>query len=194
MSTTKNGSKCSHHNVVVVADTVKRLLDSGLNTKDLMIISFYNESVMLIKRLLALRKISVAVELASVDSSQGREKLVVIVEISTTANRELPLGFLRKVNRLNAAMTRAREGRIVISHKRVCQDIVFNKMASGIWLQDFARTHIADKQTKFITVGRRLLEHETFFTPDRYEIVSRVKPAPGEKAKCASTIYNTLRR
>ena len=110
-----------------------------------------------------------------------REKLVVIVEISTTANR------------LNVAMTRAREGRIVISHKRICQDIVFNKMASGIWLQNFARTHIADKQTKFITVGRRLLEHETFFTPDRYEIVSRVKPAPGEKAKCASTIYNTLR-
>ncbi|KAK6595818.1 hypothetical protein H4I96_10137 [Botrytis cinerea] len=71
-------------------------------------------------------------------------------------------------------MTRAREGRIVISHKRVCQDIAFNKMASGIWLQDFARTHIADKQTKFITVGRRLLDHETFFTPDRYEIVSRM--------------------
>ncbi|KAJ1617727.1 P-loop containing nucleoside triphosphate hydrolase protein [Pavlovales sp. CCMP2436] len=87
----------------------------GISAEQLGVISPYNGQVTLLRRLLgrALGAHARAVEVASVDGFQGREKEVVIVS-TVRANGRGQVGFLSDWRRANVALTRAKRGLLVV--------------------------------------------------------------------------------
>jgi hypothetical protein len=61
--------KSTLHNIVVLLDIVKSLLAAGFCQSEILVVSFYSDSVHLIARSWRQHGISVDVECASVDSS-----------------------------------------------------------------------------------------------------------------------------
>eukprot|EP00301_Raphidiophrys_heterophryoidea_P022584 c6712_g1_i2.p1 GENE.c6712_g1_i2~~c6712_g1_i2.p1 ORF type:complete len:323 (-),score=65.53 c6712_g1_i2:169-1137(-) len=77
-----------------------------------------------------------AVEIASVDGFQGREKELVIVS-AVRANSQCDVGFLSDWRRLNVTLTRARRGLVVLGHTPTLQ------METRFWRPwlDWVHTH-----------------------------------------------------
>ncbi len=76
------------------------------------------------------------VEVASVDSFQGREKDFIILSC-VRSNENQGIGFLRDSRRLNVALTRARYGVIVIGNARLL-------MKNGLW--NSLLRHLSDRE------------------------------------------------
>jgi superfamily I DNA and/or RNA helicase len=94
---------------VLAAKIVDELLSSGLNPRQLAVLTPY---VAQSKKLKGLIKIP-GLEIGSVDGFQGREKEATIVSL-VRSNDEGEVGFLGDTRRMNVAMTRARRLLIVI--------------------------------------------------------------------------------
>jgi hypothetical protein len=109
----KDGSsKTNHHHAVMVLILAKDTLSFGALPQQLMVIAMYRSQVALIKRLFQHYHIDVAVN--TVDSSEGKEAPIVIVDLTTPARKHSEIGFLRDQRRINVAFSRAMDGRIVL--------------------------------------------------------------------------------
>ncbi|KAF7921690.1 uncharacterized protein EAE98_008537 [Botrytis deweyae] len=178
-------SKTNHQNVVVVCDLVKSLLEEGIMAEDILVISFYGESVSLIRRFLKSQNIQnvdvevPSVEVCSVDGSQGREKMVVIIESSSRCHFGDTPGFLRQSNRINVAMTRARECRIFVGHRLMCSTLNSKMRVTKALklLKAIPKKHDAEGQLKVVRVGKRILDYENDLRPDAYVQVAKILPA-----------------
>ncbi|MBN8656610.1 MAG: AAA family ATPase [Anaerolineae bacterium] len=101
----------------LVVKKVNELMEHGVLSKDISIISPYSAQVKLLRQ--KLNKIAAGdgglsgIEIDSVDGFQGREKEVVIVSL-VRSNRDGDVGFLADTRRMNVALTRARRKLIVI--------------------------------------------------------------------------------
>ncbi len=102
-------SRCNPLEADLVLRKVSALLDAGLRSADLAVISPYSAQV----RLLRERIPQPEIEIDSVDGFQGREKEAVIVSL-VRSNPDREIGFLEDVRRMNVALTRARRKLIVI--------------------------------------------------------------------------------
>ena len=107
-------SKCNDAEVRVVVDVVYRLLRENMHASEIGIVTPYGSQVREIRRALGhgLRD----VETHSVDGFQGREKTVIIFS-AVRANRGGHVGFLADWCRTNVAVTRAKNGLIVIGRE-----------------------------------------------------------------------------
>lgn len=86
----------------------RRLDPRPMTEHDLILVAAYNAQVRLLKSVLVDAGLH-RVQVGTVDKSQGREEVVVIVSMATSSDEDLPRGieFLLSPNRLNVAISRA---------------------------------------------------------------------------------------
>lgn len=103
-------SRYNIEEAVLVLQKVQALLDAGLASERIAVISPYAAQVRLLRERLRQQP---EIEVDSVDGFQGREKEAVLVSL-VRSNRDGEIGFLGDVRRMNVAITRARRKLIVI--------------------------------------------------------------------------------
>ncbi len=97
----------------LITNLAKALLDMGLSSDQIGIITPYAAQIKAIKR--ALEAMQISVETKTVDGFQGQEKEVILISF-VRANDTGDIGFLKDARRLNVALTRARRKLICIGH------------------------------------------------------------------------------
>lgn len=85
----------------------KRLVESGVNSTEIGIITPYAAQVGLLKIMRGEEKVLKDLEISTVDGFQGREKEAIIISMVRSNNKQ-EVGFLRDERRMNVAVTRAR--------------------------------------------------------------------------------------
>eukprot|EP00172_Hildenbrandia_rubra_P002120 Plantae.Rhodophyta-Hildenbrandia_rubra.ctg2783.p1 GENE.Plantae.Rhodophyta-Hildenbrandia_rubra.ctg2783~~Plantae.Rhodophyta-Hildenbrandia_rubra.ctg2783.p1 ORF type:complete len:939 (+),score=166.32 Plantae.Rhodophyta-Hildenbrandia_rubra.ctg2783:1966-4782(+) len=105
-------SKCNRGEAAVVVGHIGRLIQIGIDLAHIAVISPYSRQVTLLRELLH-NEYSRGLEIATIDSFQGREKDAVILSL-VRSNDMGEVGFLKDDRRLNVAITRAKRHCIVI--------------------------------------------------------------------------------
>ena len=125
----------------VVAE-VRRLVSRGVTPGDIGVITPYQAQVRLIRdRVVDL--LDAGLEVSSVDGFQGREKLVIVVDL-VRCNDEGEIGFLRDVRRMNVALTRAKRWLLVLgdgglmARHRYYKGLLEHAEQTGAWLSAWA--------------------------------------------------------
>lgn len=102
-------SRFNEQEARLVARKVRRLIEAGVEPKQIAVIAPYAAQVRFLRGLLE----DVDAEIDSVDGFQGREKEAVIVSL-VRSNETGEIGFLSDVRRMNVALTRAKRKLIVV--------------------------------------------------------------------------------
>ncbi|KAK6018919.1 hypothetical protein OSTOST_15464, partial [Ostertagia ostertagi] len=89
-----------------------QLLQSGLLPNQMCVVTFYREQFRLLLDFAVERNI----EIATVDSIQGRETEVIILLTTRTGLKPETAGFIDDLLRLNVAVTRCRHGQFILGH------------------------------------------------------------------------------
>lgn len=148
------GAIVNHAEARTVVDHVASLLEAGVAAEQIAVISPYTAQVGLLKRLLAKslrvgrylasaaaaegRGEAAAIEVATVDSFQGREAEAVVLSL-VRSNPHGSVGFLADRRRLNVAVTRARRHlAIVCDPSTVRSDALLDSLLvhaekEGVW-------------------------------------------------------------
>lgn len=111
-------SYSNQEEVDTIAELVRAALSSGdLEESDIGIITPYSAQALLLRRALdaSMGSDSDAVEVASVDGFQGREKELIFFS-SVRSNSERRIGFVADDRRLNVAITRAKRGLVIVGN------------------------------------------------------------------------------
>lgn len=125
-----------------VAAEVHRLLERGLPTQDLAVITPYLAQVRLLRDLLR-ETVQRGLEIDTIDGFQGREKEAIIVDL-VRSNDEGALGFLKDTRRMNVALTRARRALMVVGDSATLgghpyyADFMDAVESHGFWLSAWA--------------------------------------------------------
>jgi superfamily I DNA and/or RNA helicase len=101
-----------------VMNTVKALLEGGVEADEIGIITPYLAQVKRIRQMLETEGLKV--EVKSVDGFQGREKEVIVISF-VRANIAKEIGFVKDRRRLNVAMTRAKTKLIMIGNRPILE-------------------------------------------------------------------------
>lgn len=99
-------------NAARIAAEVRRLVSRGVKPADIGVITPYNAQVRWIRDALD-ELLAQGLEVSTVDGFQGREKLVILVDL-VRSNDLGELGFLADVRRMNVAITRAKRWLLVL--------------------------------------------------------------------------------
>jgi ATP-dependent RNA/DNA helicase IGHMBP2 len=121
-----------------VAAEVRRLVSRGVSPDDIGVITPYQAQVRGIRDRVS-DLVDAGLEVSSVDGFQGREKLVIVVDL-VRSNDDGEIGFLRDVRRMNVALTRARRWMMVLgdgglmARHRYYKALLEHAEATGAWL------------------------------------------------------------
>lgn len=107
-----DSSKFNEGEAKVALDHYKSLIDLGIPSSSIALISPYSAQVALLRETLDTQSITPP-EINSIDAFQGREKDVVILSL-VRSNPEGVVGFLGEMRRINVAMTRAKKQLVII--------------------------------------------------------------------------------
>lgn len=99
-------------NAARIAAEVRRLVSRGVKPADIGVITPYNAQVRWIRDALD-ELLADGLEVSTVDGFQGREKLVIVVDL-VRSNEIGEIGFLADVRRMNVAITRAKRWLLVL--------------------------------------------------------------------------------
>lgn len=91
---------------------VQRILSRGVAPQDVVVISPYRGQVRALRALLA-DACALGVEVSTIDSFQGREALVVVVD-TVRSNARAEVGFLSDTRRMNVALSRAKRLLLIV--------------------------------------------------------------------------------
>ena len=125
----------------VVAE-VRRLVSRGVMPGDIGVITPYQAQVRRIRDGVA-DLLDAGLEVSSVDGFQGREKLVILVDL-VRCNDVGEIGFLRDVRRMNVALTRAKRWLLVLgdgglmARHRYYKGLLEHAEQTGAWLSAWA--------------------------------------------------------
>jgi hypothetical protein len=106
-------SKYNDAEVAIVVDLVQQLLASGMSKHEIGVVTPYGSQVRRLRNQLGHRN---GLEIQSVDGFQGREKTIIIIS-AVRSNHSGAVGFLADWCRTNVAVTRARNGLVVIGNE-----------------------------------------------------------------------------
>ncbi len=125
-----------------VAAEVRRLVSRGVGAADIGVITPYQAQVREIRDRLS-ELVDAGLEVSSVDGFQGREKLVIVVDL-VRSNDEGEIGFLRDVRRMNVALTRAKRWMMVLgdgalmARHRYYKGLLEHAETTDAWLSAWA--------------------------------------------------------
>jgi len=124
----REGTSCANDaEAAAVVDVIAGLVAGGsMTAADIGVVTPYAAQARLIRERLG----DAAVEVASVDAFQGREKAMIIVS-TVRANATGDVGFLGDWRRCNVALTRARRALIVVGH---APTLLREPLAWGPWV------------------------------------------------------------
>ncbi|KAG5368513.1 DNA polymerase alpha-associated DNA helicase A [Yarrowia sp. C11] len=108
-----NPSRLNDSEAYLVRRHVGKLLDLGVSEAEIGVITPYSAQASLIRSLI--HPTNPGVEVATVDSFQGREKEAIILSL-VRSNENHEIGFLGEYRRLNVAMTRPRRHLCVVGN------------------------------------------------------------------------------
>lgn len=120
-----------------IAEEVRRLIGRGITPADIGVITPYHAQVRLLRDHLE-PELALGLEIASVDSFQGREKLAIVVDL-VRSNDDGAIGFLEDVRRTNVAITRAKRFLLVLgdaatlSRHGYYAKLIAHAEATGAW-------------------------------------------------------------
>ncbi|KAE8138859.1 P-loop containing nucleoside triphosphate hydrolase protein [Aspergillus pseudotamarii] len=101
--------------VAEVTELARAFINASICQEDILILSYYSEEIRVLKQAIhGILKYG-AVEIKSVDSAQGSEARVVILS-TTRPGGSLGMGFVADRQRQNVAITRARQGLVIVGH------------------------------------------------------------------------------
>lgn len=124
------GSRRNEGEAAIVCRLIETLLKKGVRKQDVGIISPYAGQVQLIRKMVRGRHEDDGLEVATVDSFQGREKEIVILSL-VRSNEGGEIGFLSDARRLNVAITRAKRCVIVVcDSETVCSNALFERLVA----------------------------------------------------------------
>ena len=95
------------------AAEVRRLLSRGVDARAISVITPYDAQVRRLRALLADER-AAGLEIATIDSFQGRENEAVVLDL-VRSNERGELGFLGDLRRMNVALTRARRALVIVA-------------------------------------------------------------------------------
>lgn len=96
----------------LISQLIETMIDSGVNVKDIGLMSFYNGQLMRFRRKLPVHLVK-QLEMLTADKFQGRDKDVIIISLVRTEG----IGsLLKEMSRVNVAMTRAKKKLVVFGH------------------------------------------------------------------------------
>ncbi|KAE8381602.1 AAA domain-containing protein [Aspergillus bertholletiae] len=101
--------------VTEVTDLVFVFIKAGLSETDIMVLSYYSEEIRVLKQAIHGILKYIDIEIKSVDSTQGSEAKVVILS-TTRPGGSRGMGFVADRQQQNVALTRAREGLVIVGH------------------------------------------------------------------------------
>lgn len=114
-------SRANSGEAKIVQKVVRDLIAVGVDVRDIGVLSPYSGQVELLRKLIW-KDFDRKVEVATVDSFQGREKEVVVMSL-VRSNEAGEVGFLSDERRLNVAITRARRCVIIVcDSETICTD------------------------------------------------------------------------
>ncbi|KAF8892891.1 AAA domain-containing protein [Infundibulicybe gibba] len=100
------GSRCNENEATIVKNWVAKLIEAGVLSTQIAVITPYQAQVTLLTSLLR-PLYGPGLEIGTVDGMQGREKEAVIISL-VRSNSTREVGFLKEKRRMNVAMTRAK--------------------------------------------------------------------------------------
>jgi hypothetical protein len=169
----------------------------GFTMTDIMVIAFYKDQVVLLAAIFSFAGFE-GIRVRTIDSSQGSEAPVVIVDCVTLgAGADEGMGFLGEdQRRFNVAMTRAQVGRITIAHIDMLKVVNGKQINSGAWNEFFGQAKAANA----VLTGRYLNEPtsdamlEAHFDETRrtYEALIRAVPVSREEKQAGQDVAGTM--
>jgi AAA domain len=123
-----NGSLTNHSNIDLVLYMIGKLHDQGeIRPSQISIITFYELQRLNYVRAMETLRLSKPelyqhlndIEVATVDSFQGRENEIIFLDLVVVGGRD-GVGFVRDPRRLNVATTRAKCGLVIVGNSNMC--------------------------------------------------------------------------
>jgi hypothetical protein len=105
-------SKCNLRHLFVDLLVAKRMIRAGIEPSQTLFLTVYGKQTRMLRHLLHQEVLDI--EVKTIDDSQSRERLHMIVDLVTPAQYFKQLGFVGAKQRLNVALSRALDGRVVI--------------------------------------------------------------------------------
>ncbi|KAI6250287.1 DNA polymerase alpha-associated DNA helicase A [Erysiphe necator] len=115
-------SKSNEMEAALAKFHVQKLVDAGVKTEDIAVITPYNAQLTLLNQ--SMKDLFPGIEMGSVDGFQGREKEAVIISL-VRSNSKREVGFLGDKRRINVAMTRPKRLLTVIGDSETLRNDKF---------------------------------------------------------------------
>lgn len=104
--------------VTVVAELVELFKSKNCPQNQILVLTYYAEEQRILSELLHGRYSYSGIRIESVDASQGHEREIVILSTCRPGG-EFGLGFVADIRRQNMAMSRAKDGLLIVGHERM---------------------------------------------------------------------------
>jgi regulator of nonsense transcripts 1 len=151
--------------VEFICDLCSKFTDAGVPQKVILVLSFYDEERRALSTLLHDTLGLEAIEVKSVDASQGRESAIVILS-TTRPGGANNIGFVQDRQRQCVALSRAQKGLVVVGHEHMAKER--RGLGYESW-QNLIRNHAAKNRLIRREGSRKKVSNALHITNNEWE-------------------------